>query len=130
MMLLEGALVLLTLVLGGAIAFHFLQANKRALKDEKETAERIRAAQRRQEKLDKEQRDKDKRKARKKKAAALTRKHTADAEKKEESKQTAAKMGGNKKLGKVAAPSKKGCSTGSLVAVAVVCVCGVLYQLV
>jgi hypothetical protein len=27
-------------------------------------------------------------------------------------------------------PSKKGCSTGSLVAVAVVCVCGVLYQLV
>ena len=68
MMLLEGALVLLTLVLGGAIAFHFLQANKRALKDEKETAERIRAAQRRQEKLDKEQRDKDKRKARKKKA--------------------------------------------------------------
>ena len=96
---------------------HLQAADRKAAraKEEKERASRLLATEE---------------KARKKKAAALTRKHTADAEKKEESKQTAAKMGGNKKLGKVAAPSKKGCSTGSLVAVAVVCVCGVLYQLV
>ena len=61
-------LVLVTLLIGGALAFHFLSANKRALEEEKAAVARAKEARRRQEKLDKEQRDKEKKKARKKKA--------------------------------------------------------------